>query len=201
MSTSRKQRCWTDLKNIKLIDIFARPAFEGEFVKCFGFFFGGGVIQESWLVMITGWAASECPQMAWLFARDPGTASWRYGTEDDPQSVSRKRPAKTCRVDTDEEFREKLVFRGGLSEKPHGVKGECLNLCQVLFAVRGGVGWASWGLVGSEGLYCEGFPSVILWFQFSSDFMVKFGWAGRWVGGASAKLFLLTVDRTAFSHQ
>lgn len=61
--------------------------------------------------------------------------------------MSRKRAAKISRVDTDEEFREKLDFRGGLSEMPHGVKGVCLNLCQVLFAVRRGVG----GRAGWEG--------------------------------------------------
>lgn len=197
MSTGRKQRCWTHLKKVKLIDIIARLTFEGEFVKCFVWV----VIQESWLVTITGWAASGCPQTAWLFARDPGTASWRYGTEDDPQLVSRQSPAKTCRVDADEEFREKFDFRGRLSEKPHGVKGECLNLCQVLFAVRGGVGWAGWGLVGREGLYCEVFPSVMLWFLILFT-LYGFIWLrGRRVGGASATLFLLTVDGTEFSHQ
>lgn len=115
--------------------------------------------------------------------------------------MSRKRPAKTCRVDTDEEFREKLDFRGELSEKPEGVKGECLNLCQVLFAVRGGAGgqvgvwWGGRGFIVkfSHWSFC-GFNSLhTLWLHLV-------GWGGEWEGPRQG-LVLLTVDRTAFSHQ
>lgn len=97
--------------------------------------------------------------------------------------MSRKRAAKICRVDADEELREKLDFRGGPSEKPHGVKGVCLNLCQVLFAVRCGVG----------GCIVKIFPLVILWSQFSSHVLGKFGSeGGKRGGGASAKIVPLS---------